>query len=153
MQTWYCPRELATLLNSVGIEKALWYQREYWNQMRKRIRATIARVPRGSRTKQKADLSWRTHMRVYRKWYEDIVRRTGTRRKGNEILIWSNERVMKKDDVYRGGSTKADCHWSTGLKKGWIFEWTSLCKGWSARECSSIDVACVLRKRERERER
>ena len=44
-------------------------------------------------------------------------------------------------------------HWSAWLKKGWIFERTSRCKGWSTRARLSVDVACVLRKTEWENER
>lgn len=58
----------------------------------------------------------------------------------------------EKGDVGTGGyNGSGSAHWLARLKKGWIFERTSRCKGWSARACSSVDVACVLRKTERER--
>lgn len=54
---------------------------------------------------------------------------------------------MKKASGGTGGYNGSwSVHWSARLKKGWIFERTSRCKGWSARARSSVDVACVLRK-------
>lgn len=60
----------------------------------------------------------------------------------------------EKGDVGTGGyNGRGSAHWSARLKKGWIFERASRCKGWSARARSSVEAACVLRKTEREREK
>jgi len=90
---------------------------------------------------------------MYRKCTEEIVRERT--RKGKRMKFWIGRMTNnEKDDVGTGGySGSGSAHWSVGLKKGWIFERTSRCKGWSARARLSVDVACVLRKTEWEEER
>jgi len=58
----------------------------------------------------------------------------------------------EKSDVGTGGNNGRGRPLVGRAKKGVGFSREHpRCKGWSAREHSSIDVACVLRKREREK--
>lgn len=143
----YCARELgSTLVNSVGIEKKLWYQQKYWNQTRKNIKATAAREPRERSRERAENICANISVRG------DCSR---VRHVEREMMnFWTGRTTNTRKDARVDGSRKANCHWLVELKKGWIFEWTSPCKGWSARGHSSVvDVACVLRKGKRKRDK